>query len=106
MYNKYGGARKPEWYCSIETNGNQKIPMYINSRTGEKYPIFITKKGNLSYRNDKGLVKPVLNCNSEDVIKIFRLFRNSAVTKKRTTSLHKTAKSNICLLYTSPSPRD
>ena len=91
MYEKYGGARKVEWYCSIETNGTQSNPMYINSRTQEKYPIFINKKGNLSYQNDKGLVKPVLNCNSEDVIKIFRLFRNpviAPVPSARQNSVH------------------
>ena len=91
MYEKYGGTRKVEWYCSIETNGTQANPMYINSRTQEKYPIFINKKGNLSYQNDKGLVKPVLNCNSEDVIKIFRLFRNSVIApapSARQNSVH------------------
>ena len=88
-----GGARKTEWFCSVMNESGQKKPMYINTRTQEKYPIFINKKGNLSYRNNKGLVKPVLNCNSEDVIKIFRLCRNPT-TKKKTTSVHRTANSN------------
>ena len=88
-----GGARKTEWFCSVMNESGQKKPMYINTRTQEKYPIFINKKGNLSYRNNKGLVKPVLNCNSEDVIKIFRLYRNPT-TKKKTTSVHRTANSN------------
>ena len=84
MYQE-GGTRKTEWSCQLVTGSisTEKKAMYINSRTQEKYPIFINKKGNLSYRNNKDLVKPVLNCNSEDVIKIFRLFRNHVTTKKK-----------------------
>ena len=49
MYQE-GGTRKPEWSCQIDTGNNSRgdKPIYINSKTQEKYPIFINKKGNLS----------------------------------------------------------
>ena len=66
MYQE-GGFRKKEWYCHIleHSESKQKIPMYINSRTGEKYPIFINKFGNLSYRDKNGNTKPALNCHTD-----------------------------------------
>ena len=89
-----GGARKTEWVCSIFTVSGKKKPMYVNNRTWEKYPIIINKKGNLSYRNNKGLVKPVSNCDSDDIIKIFKLIHNPTTTKKETATVHSTVKSN------------
>ena len=83
-----GGTRKVEWYCSIETNGNQGIPMYINSRTGEKFPLFINKKGNLSYRDKMGIVKPAKNCKDADIIEALRNPVIAPAPSARQNSVH------------------
>jgi hypothetical protein len=73
MYQE-GGARTKEWYCNIvvHSESNQKIPMYMNSRTGEKYPIFLNRNGKLSYRDKNGNTKLATNCVEPAIIHLLR----------------------------------
>jgi len=53
-----GGARKKEWHCILE---NRK-PMYVNTRTNEKYPVFVNKNGRPTFRNTKGIALEAKDC--------------------------------------------
>jgi hypothetical protein len=59
--NNDGGARKKEWMCVLE-NGK---PMYVNSRTGQRYSIFLNNKNRPTYRNNKNVALEAKGCPAE-----------------------------------------